>query len=254
MRCGSGAGSVIDQATFLAELNQLCELLPIHKRFRPESLVAAWDLLPSAAKEHLTPDTLGYAVRQRLLDPAPPDQALHLALLRYVFPLDDGAPDCSGGLRQDLPLRLANPDRFHDPTRRLEPVRAKFLPGGEKTWHPSQMSDEERRECLQKAISDLERMKSAGTSGAPLRPSEAAMGERLFAAVVAGFTPLDAKTLGASWAVRNYESAIGQLHDALAITAPVLPTSNRAVAGMIGYYPQPDPGEDSPTFEDEIGL
>lgn len=245
---------MIDQATFLAELNQLCELLPIHKRFKPESLVAAWDLLPSAAKQHLSPDALRYAVRQRLLDPAPPEQALHLALLRYVFPLRDGAPDCSGGLRQDLSLRLANPDQFHDPTRRLEPVRAKFLPGGDKTWHPSQMSADERQECLQRAVTDLERMRSTGTSGAPLRPSEAAMGERLFAAVVAGFTPLDAKTLGASWAVRNYETALNLLHNAIAISSPSLPKANRAVAGIIGYYPQPDPGEDEPTFEDEIGL
>lgn len=245
---------MIDQATFLAELNQLCELLPVHKRFRPESLVAAWDFLPSAAKQYLTPEALRYAAQQRILDPAPPDQALHLVLLRYVFPLLDGTPDCSGGLRQDLPLRLANPDRFHDPTRRLEPVRAKFLPGGDKTWHPSQMSAEERQECLQKAIADLERMRSTGTSGTALRPSEMAMGERLFAAVVAGFTPLDARTLGASWAIRNYEAAISQLHDALAVTSPTLPSANRAVAGIVGYYPQQDPGEGEPSFEDEIGL
>lgn len=138
--------------------------------------------------------------------------------------------------------------------RRLEPVRAKFLPGGEKTWHPSQMSDVERQECLQKAIADLKRMRSAGTFNTPLRPSEIAIGERLFAAVIAGFTHLDSRTLGASWAVRNYEVALQQLHNALAIAAPVLPSANQAASGIIGYYPQQDPGEEETTFEDQIGL
>ena len=116
------------------------------------------------------------------------------------------------------------------------------------------MSPEERQEALQAALSDLERMRTAGTFNEPLRPSEAVMGERLFAAVVAGFTPLNAKNLGASWAVRNYDAAIEALHGALAITSPVLPNPKRAVAGIVGYFPQKDPGEDDPSFEDEIGL
>lgn len=247
---------MISRSAFLDALTRLSSLMPLQRQYRPEILVAAWDLLPEAAKQHLSEDLLEFAIKQRLLDRSEHVERipLHLVLCYYIFPLRDGIPDFAAGLRQDLSLRMAQPDRYHDPNRRAESVRPKLLAGGDRSWHPSQMSPEERQASLERALADLRRMAERSAPKTPLRPSEAAMGERLFAAVVAGFTPLDARTLGASWAIRNFEAATEHLERALAMTAPNLPTAQNAVAGIIGWRPQHDPGEEPATFEDGLGL
>lgn len=248
---------MISQKTFLGALAELSALMPRQRQFTPESLVSAWDFLPSAAKSALTDEALEFAVRQRMLDhrESTKDIPLHLSLCQYIFPLSDGVPNFAAGLRKDLHQRMADPDRFHDPTRSLQIVRPKTLAGGDQSWHPSQLSPEERRAGLERALADLMRMKERGAPTTPLRASEAAMGERLFAAVVAGFTPLDARTLGASWAVRNFDAAKGHLEAALSMEAPRLPAPDRAVAGILGWRPEQDPGESDPeTFEEGLGL
>ena len=94
-----------------------------------QALALAWRTFPQAAKDLLTPDMLEFAVTQRLLDPTPPrEQALHLSILRYVFPISRMTRIERGeevfcdlaifdrGPRQDLAQRMAQPDRFHDPS------------------------------------------------------------------------------------------------------------------------------------------
>jgi hypothetical protein len=120
---------MITHRDFLGSLGLLQELLPMQRALSEQALALAWRTFPQAAKDLLTPDMLEFAVTQRLLDPTPPrEQALHLSILRYVFPISRMTRIERGeevfcdlaifdrGPRQDLAQRMAQPDRFHDPS------------------------------------------------------------------------------------------------------------------------------------------
>ena len=120
---------MITHRDFLGSLGLLQELLPMQRALSEQALALAWRTFPQAAKDQLTPDMLEFAVTQRLLDPTPPrEQALHLSILRYVFPVSRMTRIERGeevfcdlaifdrGPRQDLAQRMAQPDRFHDPS------------------------------------------------------------------------------------------------------------------------------------------
>jgi hypothetical protein len=80
------------------------------------ALMLAWLTFPEKAKQELTQDHLAYAAGQLLLDPDPPKEtAVHLALLRYVYRLENGQPNLEWGLKADLDSRMKLPGKFHPP-------------------------------------------------------------------------------------------------------------------------------------------
>lgn len=122
---------MITHRDFLGSLGLLQELLPMQRPLSEQALALAWRTFPQAAKDQLTPEMLEFAVTQRLLDPTPPrEQALHLSILRYVFPVSRMTRIERGeevfcdlaifdkGPRHDMAERMAEPDRFHDPSPR----------------------------------------------------------------------------------------------------------------------------------------
>lgn len=95
-------------------LQAVTALLPYGKNLPPLAYVLAYDTMPDEAKQQLTPAMLTYAVGQYLLDPdRPRDCPTHLALLRYVYRLENDWPNFRWGLKPDLPDRMRNPAVLH---------------------------------------------------------------------------------------------------------------------------------------------
>jgi hypothetical protein len=116
---------MISKENLVITLSGLLEVLPMLRPLSAPALAFVWDTFPQVAKEQLTPASLEWACGQRLLDPNPPkDVAIHHALLRYVYPLENNRAAWHHGLRHDLAKRMAEPDRFFDPTD----VQPKNLP------------------------------------------------------------------------------------------------------------------------------
>lgn len=116
---------MISKENLVITLSGLLEVLPMLRPLSAPALAFVWDTFPQVAKEQLTPASLEWACGQRLLDPNPPrDVAIHHALLRYCYPLENDRAAFHRGLRHDLAQRMAEPDRFHDPA----PVRLENLP------------------------------------------------------------------------------------------------------------------------------
>lgn len=112
-------------------LTSLSELLPFGRPLSGRAIGMAWESFPQQAKLDLDPAQLAYAAVQLQLDPDPlRDKPLHIQLLRYVYPVTNGSPDCSRGLRPDLRARMAHPGIFHPLTVREESLVSLRLPAG----------------------------------------------------------------------------------------------------------------------------
>jgi hypothetical protein len=86
----------------------LAELLPYVRRPSGKAMALLWATLPPRVGLELTHKHLAYASQQYLLDPArPEDMPVHLGLLRYLYRLENDAPNFAWGLRQDLGQRMA---------------------------------------------------------------------------------------------------------------------------------------------------
>lgn len=89
----------------------LAELTPFVRVPGPNALAILWATIPEQVRQELTPAHLAYAVQQYLQDPARPEGLpTHLALLRYLYRLENGLPNFRWGLRQDLAERMAAVD------------------------------------------------------------------------------------------------------------------------------------------------
>jgi hypothetical protein len=81
--------------------------------------------LDERAKDNLTKADLIYAAKQLLLDPEPVTEiAVHMALMRYLYPCQGFAPCFDRGLRSDLAQRQAVSGSFHP----LQPLQASHRP------------------------------------------------------------------------------------------------------------------------------
>ena len=229
---------MITDLDFTASMGFLAEMLPMQRAFTQEALAMSWETLPPAAKINLTPASLAFAVKQRLLDPQPPkDVALHIGLLRYVFPIErtlkrergeEVAADrviLERGPRSDLAERMAEPDRFHDPSparRELQPV--KRLPEG-NFWHPSQITPEERRQHLEVIQGQMERILAEPVDGA-FTQAQLQQGRKWFERALQGFwnlkpdLPPGGGGICRAWIQRNANWAREILETALATGAP----------------------------------
>lgn len=243
----------ITMRDFVPAMGFLAEMLPMQRALSDEALAMVWETVPNAAKIHLTPASLAFAVQQRLLDPAPPkEQALHVCLLRYVFPVErtvrrergeEVAHDqvlLENGPRSDLRERMAQPDRFHDPApsrqeHQAVPSRPQLPGRGNAYWHPNQLTPQQRRDHIQGVAAHLERLLSGGQDGRDWTGSQLAQGRWWFGQALAGFWPLQADDGGiaAAWAVRNESLARQMVSDALAGTAPALPPAGAIPVGAV---------------------
>lgn len=127
---------MLDSQHFARTLSGLAGLLPFGKALSEPALLLAWQTYPAEAKQQLSNQQFTYAAGQYLLDPDPPREVpVHLALLRYLYRLEYGAPNFGWGLKPDLPERMARPGEFHPqpiapadaPPAHHEP---RFAPGG----------------------------------------------------------------------------------------------------------------------------
>ena len=99
---------------FFDLLAGLAECIPLAKTMSTRGLAFAWTTFPQQAREQLTSAHLAYACMQRALDPSPDQKmAVHIQLLTYLYPIRDGAPCFTAGLRHDLPQRMDDPSTFH---------------------------------------------------------------------------------------------------------------------------------------------
>lgn len=245
----------ITMRDFAPAMGFLCEMLPMQRALGDEALAMAWETLPNAAKIHLSQESLAFAVKQRLIDPQPPkEQALHISLLRYLFPVDRTIRRERGeelisdrvlieaGLRPDLAERMQAPDRFHDPAPvRQEQAaaadRVPRLPGGGRPWHPSMLTTEQRHAHVRRVEARMEQLIAAGPDGQTWSAAQLAQGLWWFDRALQGFWPLQADQGGiaAAWIQRNPSQARAMVADALTLDVPALPAEvGLAVSGVVG--------------------
>jgi hypothetical protein len=102
-------------------LESLSSLQRFAKKLTGDDHTFAFLTFPQQARQELNKAHLIFAAQQLLLDPEPvPDMALHMALLRYLYPCQGISPCVGRGLRSDLPQRLAAAGTFTP----LQPVPA----------------------------------------------------------------------------------------------------------------------------------
>jgi hypothetical protein len=79
---------VIEVEEFQAFMSGMQQLNPMAKTLTAPALVTAWGLFPSRAKLDLDSEMLLYAAQQLTLDPdRPRDIELHVAIMRYLYPV-----------------------------------------------------------------------------------------------------------------------------------------------------------------------
>lgn len=141
------------------------------KNLSPEALQFAFLTLPESVRQELTQAHLLYAAQQLLLDRDRPDGiALHMQLLRYLYPCDGDAPRPDRGLRSDLRQRMAASGSFQ-PLAPPPPEQRIFLP-------PAPIPDQGPVMTRAERIAHLERLAAqTGVTNprqpAPLVPVEA---------------------------------------------------------------------------------
>jgi hypothetical protein len=221
----------ITMLDFVPAMGFLCEMLPMQRALSDEALAMAWETMPNGAKLHLTRESLAFAVKQRLMDTAAPkEQALHIALLRYVFPVErtirrERGEDVNcdrvileSGPRADLAQRMARPDCFHDPgpaRQELNPERPR-LPGGGRPWHPSELSPEALHAHVEQVAAAMQRIWAGGMDGRSWEPGCLARGLFVFGKALQGFWPLEADSPASAWILRNPTQAAEMLEQARA--------------------------------------
>ncbi len=106
---------------FASAVGAICELLPYAKRPSVDAQLLLWTTLPIQVQQELSSHHLAYASAQLLLDPARPQElAIPVALLRYLYRLENGLPNFNWGLRPDLAQRMAGTGFQPLPSSQLE--------------------------------------------------------------------------------------------------------------------------------------
>lgn len=231
---------MITDLDFMGSLGFLSEMLPMQRAMSQEALLMAWETFPETAKQQLTPESLFFAVCQRLLDPAPPkDVALHIAILRYVYPIErtikhergqDANEDrvmLESGPRSDLDNRMANPDCFHD----ISPRRHDSAPPVIEHSKRLTAGDTSRRSC----IAAVEAIIRAGHDGLSFSGEQLFIGKNGFNDVLRGGRLLDIankKDCVNGWIVRNPDEALKLAREAnvtMSMAVPIIPGGSESI-------------------------
>ena len=106
---------------FAGAVGAISELLPYAKRPSVDAQLLLWTTLPIQVQQELSSHHLAYASAQLLLDPARPQElAIPVALLRYLYRLENGLPNFNWDLRPDLDQRMAGTGFQPLPSSQLE--------------------------------------------------------------------------------------------------------------------------------------
>ena len=106
---------------FAGAVGAISELLPYAKRPSVDAQLLLWTTLPIQVQQELSSHHLAYASAQLLLDPARPQElAIPVALMRYLYRLENGLPNFNWGLRPDLAQRMAGTGFQPLPSSQLE--------------------------------------------------------------------------------------------------------------------------------------
>jgi hypothetical protein len=106
---------------FAGAVGAISELLPYAKRPSVDAQLLLWTTPPVQVQQELSSHHLAYASAQLLLDPARPQElAIPVALLRYLYRLENGLPNFNWGLRPDLAQRMAGTGFQPLPSSQLE--------------------------------------------------------------------------------------------------------------------------------------
>ena len=176
--------------------------------------------------------------------------ALHIGLLRYVFPVERTTRRERGeevnadmvilehGPRYDLPQRMSQPDRFHDsgPARQAPPpapATAKRLTAS-GFWNPSMLTPEQLRAHVQKVAEQVERVRAMGDPGTSLTKAQATTARVIFERALQGFWPLHHDNIAALWVLRNRKWADDLIQIALAGDTPTPPSGEAVVTQLVG--------------------
>ncbi|GDX73622.1 hypothetical protein LBMAG40_02790 [Cyanobium sp.] len=230
---------MINIKQFHAAVTSLMQLLPMSKQLTGSALTMAWDTFPERAKIDLTDEILLYAVRQRVLDTEPPKgMAPHIALLRYVYPVDrtirrergedviSDQPMVQRGLRRDLAQRMATPDRFHEPGPvPQEQVLSEHLRlcAGQAHWNPSHMQPEELNAHVEQVAEEMRRIWDRGMDGFSWGAQQLATGRWWLDRALQGWWLLGCDGMGdhaAAWILRKPKQAAAMLEKAKAGALP----------------------------------
>jgi hypothetical protein len=197
------------------------QLLPMSKQLTGAAMTMAWETFPERAKFDLTEEALLFAVQQRMLDPQPPkDVAPHIALLRYVYPVNRTTrrergeevitdhPMIERGLRHDLSKRMADPSQFHELVRTLPeqaPTEAPRLVAGPERRQPWEMTADQRRAHVERLAATVARIRADGMDDSIWTPAQLKTGRWWFEKALQGLwsMEIDGAAIAAAWVLRN---------------------------------------------------
>ena len=107
-----------DLSPLIRMINAVSEMSPHGQRQSKETIALCIQGLPPACVENLNDNVLKFCWQQFCLKPEygadnlPPIQRL----LQHAFRMRDGSPHYTWGLKQDLSIRMAEPNRFYGHT------------------------------------------------------------------------------------------------------------------------------------------
>jgi hypothetical protein len=212
---------MISEEDFTGLIACALEMLPKMRQLSTTTLAKMYVQLSDKVVVELNPFILQYAIKQRLLDPNPPDDmAFHMQLFRYIYPLQNNVAVLNRGFRSDLRTRISDPDTFHDPSPQREefmPISDEYrLPAG-AYWNVNSMTIEERRKYYEKCkilISTIEPTKQLLEF-----PLQGPLGKIMYESVLRGSMGkkplLHQGTLAYEWIARNKKLAQEMLEIAI---------------------------------------
>lgn len=235
-----------------AALTTLMQLLPMSRQLTGAAMTMAWETFPERAKLDLTGEALLFAVQQRMLDPQPPkDMAPHIALLRYVYPVNrtthrergeeviNDHPMVERGLRRDLAKRMADPGQFHELVRSLpqqpRPEPPRLAAASDEHRQPWAMTADQRRDHIERIAATVAKLKANGMDDHTWTVAQLSAGRWWFEKALQGFWSMEIEgaAIAAAWVLRNANWADQLITMALAgDVEPVAP--DKLVASFAG--------------------
>lgn len=203
---------MISEEDFTGSIACALEMLPMMRQLSTTTLATIYVQLPRNVIQELNPIILQYAIKQRMIDPSPPNSmAFHVQLFRYIYPIENNVPVLSRGLRDNLRERISNPDTFYDPLPQREEFMSlnhdEFLLPPSAYWHPSKMTTaqwEKHLKTLQVQVSLINE-----DSIEPMSIEQLLQGKKLYEQALDGFWLLniDDGKIATNWIARNKKLA-----------------------------------------------
>jgi len=209
---------MLSEEDFTGSIACALEMLPMMRQLSTATLAKMYMQLPSSVVQDLNLMLLEYAIKQRMLDPDPPNKiAFHMQLFRYVYPLENNVAVFDRGLRSDLRDRISNPDIFYDPSPQREEFMTQSgyrLPEG-SYWNPGKMTTIQWQQHFTKLKVQISMIDQ--NSIEPLELRQLLEGKNWYEQALKGFWLLnaDAGKVAHNWIARNKKLAQEMLEQAI---------------------------------------